>query len=165
MTDPINKLFNELSGEFAFFLHGLNETQVAEKKRRWAYNLRHVPPDQVDKAMKTCLREFGEKSGPTLSQFLSYCKRMEPVSPSPQADLTDTEYERTRRKAAGLYAKKICGIEISGALQAAPANDFPMAALIRECPTPKKKGVTHDRQAWQTFYELFDALWEQDRNV
>ena len=70
----VQDLFIVLDQTYPFWLHGKSDEESGEIKRTWLHMLRRFDDRQVQKALKTCIKQIEDKGGPVLAQFLRMCE-------------------------------------------------------------------------------------------
>lgn len=65
-----NEAFELFAINYPFWNHNLTPDQVIAKKRLWANRLQRFTAEQINEAMDEAIATIGDKSGPTMEQFL-----------------------------------------------------------------------------------------------
>ena len=65
-----NALFELFAVAYPFWNHGLTDDQIKAKKRLWAMRIARFTPEQINQVVDEVVDIVGDKSGPTIEQFL-----------------------------------------------------------------------------------------------
>ena len=72
----VNGIFEVFLINYPFWNHGLTEDQINAKKRLWISRLQRFSGQAINEAVDEVIDVIGDKSGPTMKQFLDIAHSM-----------------------------------------------------------------------------------------
>jgi hypothetical protein len=155
-------LFEAFKLNYPFWNHALGDDHVRAKKRMWGESLEAIDDDRVRQAMAQCIQNFGDKSGPTIEQFMRFTKRHEAHQSFPHSQRIGHQSDKQEAKEATYRAFCARFENMPESLTVSTyTGAFPVQEVADAVHLPSGPSLKNHEYSWSKLRESFEAVWRE----